>query len=669
MAFTGTYFDSLPEEVVEVLEVNAVGARCRTSYKSEINVKWGSNLPSPVPQVGDVWRVKRIYGSAWSFDQKLSTGGYNFMRYAMTLDIRTCIGRERPVVDDIARSGVREVYLTVAEDGIVYWQSPSAESFGLSAYSEDCIRQIVDRCEAAGISVVLVLDCGLWSDPTDELHRYYRQRRLGESYALGTWAALLDYEWGDIDDLTWRDVLESSWDDAVSSSDTWSFVTAKRPVCALVSELYAMFGERVRGICFDGWRGDGGFADVSDYVNGIYKERYGRDIYYDMAADIYSDEWLSHRSDMLDMFGELQREFLSAIVEEVPGWPVSVMAPSQCIFPSSARCGRFDTWIDDDFGSYGWSMVGCSMDYVKSSDSSDEMRSFEYGVAYLERLAEGSSPLFGLKIEGGVDYSGMLSILAKYDATNIIIGSYEDWRKLSDYDVINLMGAMNSYSVTPKSGLDDIGFYISNDSRDAAFFDEREPNRFSDAIISFSSLVLDKMPHRLRVLFDGDLSRAVDGDVGGLSAVLVFCAENMPDSEISAASSLLGAGVGITFVGMCGRYGEWSLSPRYDMPFLGYFGDRDYGTMFYLDSVRLSLPQMGISDGVYALSGMTEGARLSVASVADAVAVGYDSDGEPVPAPILSRGRDSIVALDIVGNDVLADLASDLACYSVGRDA
>lgn len=669
MAVTGMYSESLSEEVVEVLEVNAIGARCRTSYKSEISIRWGSNLPSPVPQVGDVWRAKRIYGSLWSFDQKLTTGGYNFMRYAMSLDIRTCIGRERPVVDDIARSGVRELYITVAEDGVLYWDSPSAEQFGLSTYPGGCLRQVIDRCEAAGISVVLVIDCGLWSDPTDDVHRYYRQRRMDESYALGTWAALLDYEWGDMSQVTWRDVLESSWGDSTSSSDTWSFVTAKRPVRIFASELYELYGERVRGICFDGWRGDGGFADVSDYVNGIYRERYGRDIYYDMAADVYSDEWLSRRSDMLDMFGSLQSEFLSAVSDEVPGWPVSAIIPSQAIFQSSARSGRFDTWIDDDFGSYGWSMVGCRMDYVRSADASDEMRSFEYGVAYLRRLADGASPLFMLDIEGGVDYSGMLSILAKYDATNIIIGSYEDWRMLSDYDVIRLSDAMNAYSVTPKSALDDIGFYISNDSRDAAFFDEREPNRFSDAASSMAGLMLDKMPHRLRVMFDGDLARVAGGDIGGVSAIVVFEAENMSDSEVDAVSSLLGGSIGVTFVGMCGRYDEWSLSQRYDMPFLIHFGERDYGTMMYRDSVRLSMPQMGIPDGIYSISGAVEGARLSITDVADAAAVGYDDGGVSVAVPILSKGRDSIIALDVVGNDVLADLSSDLACYSVGRDA
>ena len=672
------YLSSLSSETAEVLEVNEGGARCRTPYNSEVTVPWSSNLPSPVPQVGDVWRIERVYDSIWAFDCKLTGNGYNLMRYAMQLDVRTCIGKERPVIDDIANSGVTEVYLTVAEDGVVYWASDVADKYGLLSYGGDesssLIRQVLDRCGAAGLSVVLVVDCGLWSNPNDMLHRYYRQKSVDEGYALGIWGELLNYEWGDINEITWRDVLESGvMSESSLSSNTWSFVTAKEAVCELVLELCNLFGDRVRGICFSNWRGDGGFSDVSDYANGVYKSLYGRDIYYDMVADPFSDEWWSHRADMQAMFGGLQSDFLHAVKETVVGMPVSVIVPSQVVFPSSERCGRFDTWIDDDFGRYGWSTVGCPLSYVRSASSEREMRSFELGAAYLKRLALGSTPLFSLGIEPDADYGSLLSILAKYDATNVLVGSYEDWRLLADDDVIRLKSAMNEYSVTPKSGLDDVGLLISNDSRDVAFFDEREPNRFSDSVIVMASSMLDKLPHRLRVLFDGDMQDMNDGGVSGVSAVVLFEAENMSDADVDAVESLLESeSIGIVSVGICGRYGPWSTSPRFDIPFLGYFGDRDYGTMLYSDSITLSGGYTAPYASLFSMDGMPEGARLSVntdVDAADVVARGYDRYGDEAVVPVFVKWRSSTMCIDLVGNDILIDLAGDLSAYAVGREA
>lgn len=678
MMATSWYSNSLFEETVEVLEVNASYARCRTSYRAEVNVNWGSNLPSPVPQVGEIWRVKRVAGSIWAFDCKLNVGGYNLMRYSMSLDIKTCIGRERPVIDDIAKSGVTEIYLTVAEDGVVYWDSAIAGEFGLvsrsgSKGSSDFIRQVIDRCDAAGISVVLVIDCGLWSDATNLLHQYYRQKKISESYTFGTWMALLAYDWGTISYVTWRDILDNNWGgDALSSSGTWSFVTAKDAVCSLVSELYGKYGNRIRGICFSNWRGDGGFADVSDYVNGVYKSMFGRDIFYDMTVGIYSDLWWQHRSDMISMFDGLQRSFLADVKSVAAGMPVSVIIPSQVIFQSSERAGRFETWIDDDFGSYGWSLVGCPLDYVESADESSAMRSFEYGVACMNRVAKGSSPLFMLNIKGDMNYSGFLSILAKYDATNVMVGSYEDWRLLKDSDVLALSAAMNEYSVSPKSSLDDIGFYLSNDSRDVAHFDELRPNRFTDAVCDMVAVLLEKLPHRIRILYDSDVEDI--GSATGLSSVVLFCADNMSDSGVEAVESLLKSkGVGVVVVGMSGRYPEWSTGQRFDMPFLGFFGERDFGTEFYKTSVLLRFGYLDTADNVFAFGSMAEGAkptlRINVNDPNVVNAVGYDRSGNIVPVPLYFKGRSVMFSVDATVDDVLLDLASELVLYSIGRDA
>lgn len=669
------YTNDLMQEVVTVEEIGAVGARVRTTYNSVFTVQWGNALPNPVPQVGEVWRLERIYGSSWAFHEKLNTDGYNMMRYAMELDIRTCIGRERSVIDDVASSGVTEVYLTVAEDGVVFWDSQVAEKYELDVCEQDgepidMLDQVVERCKAANLSVVFVIDCGLWSDTTNVIQNAYQQMRLDSSYLMGGWMGVRNYTWQIIENYgSWNAILNMAWRHAFAQHvKTWSFIKAKEPVKLLVDELYDKYSADVRGICFKGWCVDGAFADCSDYVSGEYEERYGSPMAADMAGSPYSEKWWKRREHMQDMFDDLQRDFLSYVKQNIGNWPVSTIVPSRVIFPSSEQAGRFDTWVDDRFGTFGWSMVGCGLDYTKSIDSAAELRSLEYGVACLNRLAQGSTPLFRIDVFDIEEYDGVFNILSKYRATNVLIDDYEHWRLLSDQQVIELKEAMNKYSVVPINRLDSIGFYLSDNSRDIAYHNERTPNRFTDAAQDMCSVLLDKLPHRIRMLSDDDIEQGRNLD--NLSSVVLFNAENMSDEAIGVVNDLLERGDrGIVIIGICGRYDHHGTTKRFDVPFLDFFGERDFDTMLYSKQVLVRKGKFDVADNVFAMDVQAEGVLPKLRVKGDEVeAYGHDANGQEVPVPLYFNGRSSIFSIDITDNDILMDLASEMVLYAIGRD-
>ena len=669
------YTSSLTKEVVEVLEVGAVGARCRTIYNSEVIVQWNTNLPDPVPQVGECWFVDRVSNARWTFVSKAQGDRYNIMRYAMSLDMRSCIGRERPIIDDIAASGVQEVFLRVAGEGIVFWKSEVAEKYGLSVCEvdgepADMVRQVVDRCKAAGLSVVFVMGCDLWSDTGDPTHNLYQQVEMDNSYIMGGWLGAKNFTWRQISYMTWRAVLESAWNSAEHAyRPTWSFVNAKEPVRLMVEELYEAYSADVRGICFDGWHVNGAYADVSDYVDNLYRNAYGKPIVSVMAGNSFSTEWWGKRDEMTRFFAGLQENFIEYVRGNIGNWPISAMVPSKVICCSSEMTGRYETWVDDDFGTYGWSLVGCTLEYQRSIDRAAELRSLEYCTASLKRLAEGSTPLYCMDFFQMDEYDGALEILAKYDASNVLIGEYEQWRLLSDQQVIKLKDAMNKYSVTPISRLDDIGFYVSNNSRDVYFRSELEPNMFSLAAENMCAALLDKLPHRLRVLYDADMEN--EGVSDNVAAIVLFESINMSEAAVEVVNGLLDReDKNVVIIGLCGRSDRMAVERRYDIPFLDKFGERDYGNAMYSRCAKLRAGRIDAADNVYVMEYDVEGiAPLYNVDKATAAAVGYDADGNEVALPILFSGRSSAISMDILNEPAMMDMASDMALYAIGRDA
>ena len=678
MAVTSRYGDTYTRDIVTVERIGAIGATCRTSYGAEITVQWGSNLPSPVPQIGERWYVNRISPSKWSFDAKITGKNYNMIRYAMELEMQSCIGRERSTVDDIADAGVTEIYLTVAEGGTVYWDSEIAGDYGLYVYKNgkdadaDCIRQVVSRCVSYGIAVVFVIDCNLWSDVNNSMHNAYQQSVLSEEYIgqMG-WYAMLDHVWDDINNYTWdriRGAGTASVGD-MSYAPVWSFGVAKEPITRLVYELYERYGNDVRGICFRDWRIAGAYADVNNFMAWEFSRSHEGTLMGDMATDMFSNKWWEKRFEIMDFFNSMQRDFVASVQADIGDWPISVIVPSRALCLSSERTGRFDTWLSDDFSSFGWSKVGCLLDYSKSVDRAYELRSFEFLVASLQRFAEGASPLYRVDISASGDYAGLFNVLAKYDVTNVLLDDYEHWRLLSDQQVIDLKAAMNAASVTPVSQLAEVGFYLSSNSRDISYHDDRDVNRFSRAVQEFCITLLDKLPHRLRIYYDADVE--VAANMRYISALVLFQSLNMSDDAVEAIGSLFSSGKGIVVIGRCGRYGANDSVRRPDLPFLDKFGEVDFGDAAYETEVTLKGGRIGAFDEVYALEGENVGikpTRHIDIDDAGTDAIGISSFGDVVAVPIYIKGRDSMIAIDVLDESTLMDLASEMVLFAIGRD-
>lgn len=638
---TSRYSDTLTSETVTVTAIGSRGAKCRTPYNSEITVLWEDDLPSPVPEVGDVWIVDKVSDGRWFFSYKSTGGQYNMMRYSMSLDMHSCVGKERSVVDDIVSSGVSEVMLVVADNGIVWWDSETARQAGLVAYNDACLRQVVRRIVDAGLSVSFVIDCRLWSDTDNPSNNYYQQQVLGDG--------------------------ENTY------STQWSFMTAMGAVKGMVDELYDLYKDRVRGIIFRNWTFAGPFADVSDYICGEYESATGRGLIDDLTDSQWSDEWWSKRMGIMRYYGYLQSRFINYVKSDIGNWPVSAIVPTKQICITSERTGRFDTWINDNFSSYGWSMVGCPLVYSSSISHDDELASFEYNVASLIRFADASAPLFVLSINALSDYRGIFDILSRYFATNVCLGDYTEWRRLSDIEMLSLRAAMNEYSVTAVRRRDCVGLLVSNNSRDISFNSESDFNRFSVAAQNFAISLLSRVPYRLRIFYDDDMND--EKYIRNVSSLVLFESLNMSDEAVSTVDMLLGSeDRNIVAIGRCGAYYGENASRRDGIPFLSRFDEFDYGVGIYRNQITVRSGLLDVSDDVYAIYNPAIGilpVKHTDPDDESVLAVSYmggDDDSDIVVAPIYSNNRNTIISMDILDNDILLDLACDFVLYAIGRD-
>lgn len=653
MPVTSRYTAEYTRDVVTVEKIGAIGALCKTSYGAEITVNWGTNIPSPVPRLGERWYVQRISPSRWAFESKITGTSYSIMRCSIKLDMSSCIGRERSVVDHMVDMGISEVYLKVASSGVVYWDSDVAGEYGLSTLNVDdepfdYVKQVVNRCESAGISVVFTIGCDLWSDVRNSRHNYYQQVKLSDEY-LGS----VDYQYS------------TPRDDNSEHVPVWSFVTAKHAVKTLVMELYERYGGSVRGVCFDGWRVGGAYADVSDYVNGEFVRNHSEPIYKVLAENRFSDAWWAKRRDVASFYRSLQESFVSDIAGSVGNWPISAIVPKSTLSLSSERAGGFDTWVGDDFALFGWSQVGCPLGYSRSVDDRFELYSFEYLVACMQRFGEGSTPLYVIDVSETVDYRGMFEILAKYNVTNVLIDGYDKLCNLSEQSLSELKVVINETSVTPITTTSEFGVLLSSNSRDVSYYDDFDKNRFLRQAQEFCVETLGKLSHRLRIYYDQDVENARNFD--GISTLVLFHSLNMSDDAISSIRKAIG-GKNVVIVGMCGMFDIDGVEQRSALPFIDMFGVSDGGLNSYGSFVSISGGD-GVFNDVYALDGECEGiVPVSLGEIdGGLVATGKDTSGNDVPLPIYSHGRSFAIAMDVMDEPSLIDMASDMVLVAIGR--
>ena len=303
--------------------------------------------------------------------------------------------------------------------------------------------------------------------------------------------------------------------------------------------------------------------------------------------------------------------------------------------------------------------MGFPLNPSRQADPAAEMRSFEALTAYLCRLAQGSQPLHVLPIgsipEG--QYRAAMEILGRYDASSVLIDSYEKWALLPDKTKIELSDAMGSYRVYEKSTADRVGVVCPSTSIWCARYDAESIVRWHRAFENVCSEVLDRLPHRLSVRFDRDY-----GDVSGLAAQVVLDAQCMTDAEVGAASKLICPTV---FVGDCGRYVGASREERHTTPLESLFGVVFHGSADYLDELRVDAGEIDVEPTTFALPlGMSAPTPSIGETDATSLIGGFEE-----AAPMKFSGRSSMFAFDPTDDDMAASVVGRMALYAVGRDA
>ena len=79
-------------EIVRVVNVGAASAMCETSYGSSVQVYWSSGIPSPLPEVGELWYVESQSPNSWRFVSRAPQSAIGHTAYWLIVDWRTCVG-------------------------------------------------------------------------------------------------------------------------------------------------------------------------------------------------------------------------------------------------------------------------------------------------------------------------------------------------------------------------------------------------------------------------------------------------------------------------------------------------------------------------------------------------------------------------------------------------
>lgn len=638
-------------ETVKVVSISSTGAQVMTSYSSQISVKWANGLPDPAPQVGEIWMVQQYASNRWRFVNRIGDGDtYNTISYMMSLDARTCIGKERAIVDDIAKLGVDEVYLKVADKGLVLWDSDAASLYGLKSYG-DHVTQLINRFVDYGISITLVIGCTLWSDTTSKTHNLYQQVGITKNVSS---EGLVTY--------------------TEHFSRYLSCFSAYAPLKVLLNELYVAYRQSVRGVCLEGFRLDGEHSDFSQAAKTAYVSMYGETPTYSFTEyDATDSSWWDKHFQWMAFQSGGQLDFYNRVHQDIGNWPISIITTAKtfCDTDSNIKTGRLVTGIEDDFSSYGWEQVGFPLAYTRQSDSAAELRSFEYVVACEQRFSAGCKPLYVLDISTLTQYDGIFEILSKYGASNVLLSDYDHFRLLSDQQVIDLKSAMGTYKVQPNSTLDYIGVVLSNDSRDIGFYDLGVNTKFTNGLENMCSELLDKLPHRLRILFDADL--ADYGVITNTAAVVLYMASNLSDIMIDNINAMIAKDdKNIVIAGRAGQYIDKTNSERSSYPFVDTFGQADYQTQEYVREITIGGTSIDVTDNTFVLKENNTGIKLALDggdSTSYIQTVDTASPYQSVKAPVLFQHRSSMLGIDVIYDNLLLEIVSELALYALGRDA
>ena len=627
-------YEDIKVETALIVALSSTEAECQTVYGGIVRIPWANGLPDDMPKVGELWLIEQIGQGIWRFDSKMNSGECNVLHYAMKVDAQSCVGKERVVVDDIYKSGVDEAYVIVAKNGVVMWDSVSAEDYGLDCYG-DRLSQLINRFDDYSMPVTLVIDAALWTGEGSSYHQQYYVQGV-DGYEL-------------------------------KESQCTSPSAAFEPLDAFIKELYSRY-PFIKGIVLDRFGVESQYGDFSDASRVAYYDRYHKvpDVQC-VIGDIEDRiDWIEH------LFSE-QRLLLSKLIQSNPGVPISILAGKGAF--SDEDGGKY---IDDDISMSGISMTGMPVDFEQYSDRAASWRSFEYLTALIRRFAKYSAPLYELDLRMIDEYDAPLEILAKYDANTVLLNDYEYWKLLSDESIIALDKAMDKYRVTEKDMSDTIGVYMSSWSRRSTYNHSYLLLQWYEAFSNICAALMDKSPHRLEIIFDSDVR---NHNIQGASALLTIAASNLDDDAIEYLSSFVDTATNIVFAGRTG-YKEWqssdmrSTAPLYDLftPY-GVYGATTYQRELRMPSAYkekgkpVESPAIDFSTDVYELDESVQG---------DVVVMDYGDEDEGdcktyrdddlVTAPVFFNKRSSIIGMDVF-SPIFEDVVSDFVMYAIGRDA
>lgn len=616
-------------QIVRIENVAADAVTCSFMSGGTFKISYQFSEFSSPPRVGEVWLVGKIQPNVWKLWNRVHVDKTNVMRYGIRLDCSECLGKERAIVEDIAAAGFEEVYLTIAKDSVVYWDSDIANDYGL--LSLPILRQLLDRFRNKRIDVTCVLSCEMWSDTTSEKQHEYQQKSLSGEY-----------------------------------SRMASPSAAKEAVSSLLEELYGKYGADIYGYCLDGVGLAGYEFDRNEQADKNFYSAYHVMPPEEYLANGVDEEFLLWRQ----FLSEEQASLCQGAKEALHQKPLIGIVPdySFCIVDSEG-VGSGRSGVADNFGSYGWDYVGFPLRYQQNVDKEAELRSLESLVAINTRFGEGSKPIYILDIPTLTQPYGVFEILSKYDASMVVVGDYHDYKLLSDESCIQLWGAMDKYRITEKNSSDYNGMVLSTASLQASHWGDAASIDYMKSYYSMSSLMIDKTSNRMRVMFDKDLETT--GRFNDNAATCLFMVSNLSDTAIeNIQDSLELSGRFICMVGRCGYYRDTAKVLR-DYPFLDYFGDSADSDREYIYSLTINGGVISDFKRSFAIDLGTTGIK----SVKGAgVAFGYDQvqtdDGVmniEVNAPVFVRDRHVYFAIDPVGESLLLEPASEFFVFSMSR--
>lgn len=613
-----------------ITNVGSDGITCMTQT-GKLTISFDLSGFDQPPKVNEVWLIQRIASNKWKLWNRVTNGETNVMRYAIRLNAADCVGKERAVVEDIASAGFDEVLLTVAKDGMVYWDSEVAADYGLG--KNPVLKQLLDRFRHRNVAVTCAVSSELWSDTTNPDFHPYQQRSSTGEY-----------------------------------SRMFSPSGAKDALTALIDELRTMHGTDVYGYCLDGIGLAGLRYDRNATADRNFYERNRV-----MPSDRYvvngvDDDYLLWRS----FLAEEQRALCVSIKSKIGQTALTAIVPdyAYCLVDSDGA-GYARSGIASDFGTYGWAYAGMPMKYQKSTDEQSELRSFEALTAVCCRIGEACKPVFVLDVPDITQPDGMFSVLAKYNASQVVVGDYSDYRLLSDEKVIELWAAMDKYRISERSASDYNGMALSMRSLQAANWQAEANVSYMEAWYSMASLMIDKTSNRMRVLFDDDLKH--EDKYSRNAATCLFMVSNMEADAIAVVDKIIeSGGKYVCLVGRCGYYVDDTVEMR-PYPFVGLFGESAANIREYIYSVTLDGGLVSDYDRSFYI-GLGATGLLTVmgkgrATGYDQVQSAEDIVNVVVNAPVLVRDRHVYMGIDVLAESMLTELASELFVFSVSRDA